>query len=176
MTANSFRSESFDAILGVARRVKETYVDSRIDFYNRHLRGPGVLFRAAGVAVIVMSATLPALSAAAALPHRTAYLTGVSIAVAALTGLTSFFRWERTWRGYAMSKVAMEQHVAKWELELANAEFIVLVQNPEAAKRQVYQATMELLASTGVVVTSEGEGFFSALQMPQRSEPAPNGR
>ena len=174
MDGNSFQSESFDAMLAKARLVKESYVDCRIDFYKRHLKIPGFFFRTAGVAIVVLSATLPALSAATGLPHRTAYLTGVSIAVAALTGLTSFFRWERTWRGHATGKVAIEQHVGKWELELANAEFILLVKNPELAKTHVYQATMDLLTNTGVVVSSESEGFFSALQVPQRSESTTN--
>lgn len=170
MNENSFHSESFDAIVAVARKVKETYVDPRIEFYGRHLRLPGFWFRSAGIVIVVLSATLPALSAATALRHRTAYLTGVSIAVAALTGLTSFFGWERTWRNYATSKVAIEQHVAKWEMELASAEFILLVQNPDLAKRHVYQVTMELLANTGVVVSSESEGFFSTLKTPRTSD------
>jgi hypothetical protein len=90
----------------------------------------------------------------------------MSIAIAALTGLSSFYRWERTWRGNSTAQVTLEQHVAKWELELTNARLLL---GPDERIKHVYQATDDLLTNARTVVSSESEGFFSALQFPQQS-------
>jgi hypothetical protein len=89
----------------------------------------------------------------------------MSIAIAALTGLSSFYRWERTWRGNSSAQVALEQHCAKWELEMTNARLILA---PEDRVMHVYQATDDLLTNASNVVSSESEGFFSGLQFPRQ--------
>jgi hypothetical protein len=89
----------------------------------------------------------------------------MSVSIAILTGLSSFFRWEHTWRSNSNARVAIEQYCAKWELELTNAH---LQPEPAKRKRHVYLATSYLLTDVRNVVSSESEGFFSNLQFPQQ--------
>lgn len=160
--------QTFDEIVISANKVKEEYVDTRIQYYKSHTAGPRIWFRAAGIATIVLSATLPAL-AAGSFVHKELILSTISIAVAALTGLSSFYRWERTWSGNSTSQLALEQAVAKWELELANAKLLVPA---DQRVQHVYQATNDLLTNARTVASSQSEGFFSGLQFPQQNTPA----
>ena len=157
--------DPFAEVVRSARSIKEQYVDPRINWYKGHTRLPLWMFRLAGISTILLSVTLPAL-AAAPFPHKTVVLSAMSIAIAALTGLSSFYRWERTWRGNSTAQVTLEQHVAKWELELTNARLLL---GPDERIKHVYQATDDLLTNARTVVSSESEGFFSALQFPQQS-------
>ena len=118
-----------------------------------------------GIITILLSVTLPAI-AASSLAQKDILLSAMSIAIAAFTGLSSFYKWERTWRGNSSAQVALEQHCAKWELELTNARLIVPA---DERVKHVYLATSDLLANARNVVSSESEGFFSGLQFPQQS-------
>jgi hypothetical protein len=159
------QTAAFDAVLKSCRALKEQYVDIRISYYKDHTKIPRWMFRTAGVLTILLSVTLPAL-AAAVFPYKELILSTVSIAIAALTGLSSFYRWDRTWSGNSSSQVALEQHVAKWELELTNAQYVV----PFAQRiLHAYQATNDLLINARSVVSSESSGFFSGLQFPQQN-------
>ncbi len=93
-------------------------------------------------------------------------LSVMSVTIAALTGLSSFYRWERTWRGNSSAQMALEQLCAKWQLELTNARLIL---SPEERVKHVYQATDDLLTNARSVVSSESEGFFSGLRFPQQN-------
>jgi Protein of unknown function (DUF4231) len=159
------QTAAFDAVLKSCRALKEQYVDIRISYYKDHTKIPRWMFRIAGVMTILLSVTLPAL-AAAVLPYKELILSAVSIAIAALTGLSSFYRWDRTWSGNSSAQVALEQHVAKWELELTNAQYVVPF---DQRILHAYQATNDLLINARSVVSSESSGFFSGLQFPQQN-------
>jgi hypothetical protein len=107
----------------------------------------------------------PALGVAS-FDHKDVVLSVISITIAALTGFSSFFRWERTWRGNSTGQVSLEQHCAKWELELTNARLLLPA---EERIEHVYRATDDLLTNARNVVSSENEGFFSHLQFPQQN-------
>jgi hypothetical protein len=89
----------------------------------------------------------------------------MSVTIAALTSLSSFFRWERNWRGNITAKTAIEQYCAKWELELTNARLRI---SEDDRITHVYKATSDLLANVSNVVSSESEGFFSNMQFPDQ--------
>lgn len=156
---------AFDAVLKSCRALKEQYVDVRISYYKGHTVLPRWMFRLAGIFTILLSVTLPAL-AAAVFPHKEIVLSATSIMIAALTGLSSFYRWDRTWSGNSSSQVALEQRVAKWELELTNAQYL---QAPDDRIVHLYQATNDLLTNASNIVSSESTGFFSGLQFPQQN-------
>jgi hypothetical protein len=168
-TTNQGAKETpFEAALKEVRAIKKNYVESRISYYKDRTPVPRFMFRTSGVITIILSAGLPAL-AIADFPHKTAALTVTSITIAALTGLNSFYRWERRWRGNSIAQVAIEQLCAKWELELINARLII----PEAGKiDHVYKATNDLLVNVQAVLSSESEEFFNTLQFPQQNSAA----
>ena len=163
-TPNS-ADDRFTQAVEATRELKTKYIEPRIEWYRTHTSAPRRLFRVAGVLTILLSVSLPA-AAAAEFPHKAIVLSGMSITIAMLSGLSGFYRWERTWHGNSTSQMALEQHVAKWELELANARLILTA---DERVKHVYQATDDLLTNSRSVVATESEGFFSALQFPQQN-------
>jgi hypothetical protein len=162
---NDRDGDSFTQILKAARDIQDKYVNPRIRWYETHTSVPRRIYRLVGISTIILSVTLPAL-ASAQFDHKEIVVSAISVAIAALTALGSFYHWERTWRGNSTAQMALEQAVGKWELELKRAEFVV-AQNDRA--NHVIKATDDLLANTGTVVSSESEGFFSNLHAPQQN-------
>jgi hypothetical protein len=162
---SEFPDDAFVELEKKARELQSQYIAPRIEWYRTHTAGPRFWFRWAGIVTILFSVTLPAL-AAAGFPYKELVLSVMSIAIAALTGLSSFYKWERTWRGNSTAQISLQQHVAKWELEITNARVLVA---PEDRATHVYKATNDLLTNAGNVVTSESEGFFSGLSFPQQN-------
>ena len=70
------------------REIKEKYVDWRILWYETHTNLPRIIYRLVGISTIILSVTLPAL-ASASFKHKELVISGMSVAIAALTGLGS---------------------------------------------------------------------------------------
>jgi hypothetical protein len=77
-----------------------------------------------GILTITLSVTQPAF-AVSQFRHKEIVIISDHVVIAALADLRSFFRWERTWHGKSAAQVALEQLVAKWELELTRARLVV---------------------------------------------------
>jgi|HubBroStandDraft_1064217.scaffolds.fasta_scaffold393718_2 hypothetical protein len=165
--ATSREGETFTDAVEAVSSIKREYVDPRISWYKTHTRYPRFCFRVVGIATILLSVTLPAV-AASSWPKKDIALSAMSVTIAGLTGLGSFYRWERSWRGNSSAQMALEQLCAKWKLELTNARMIL---SPEERVKHVYKATDDLLTNARNVVSSESEGFFSGLQFPQQNGP-----
>jgi hypothetical protein len=172
-------AERFKAAMQTVKAIKKQYVDPRVDFYKNHTKTPRVLFRVSGITTILCGATLPALAAGnfdnknlallglTIAINKTVVVSILSIAIAALTGIASFFHWESTWRGSSTTQVAIEQFCAKWELELLNAEVRLA---PETRIGHIYLATDDLLANVEAAISAETEGFFSNLRFPKSDQ------
>jgi hypothetical protein len=117
-------TDQFAEALESAHAIKAKHIDPRVEWYKTHTQLPRVIYRLVGISTIVLSVTLPALTAAQ-FQYKEVIISGMSILIAALTGLGSFYHWDRTWRGNSIAQVSIEQFVAKWELELARAGQIV---------------------------------------------------
>jgi hypothetical protein len=158
--------DRFEAFVVEARRVKAQLIDPNQEWYSNHLFWPFLLFRSAGVITIIFGVTLPAVAAIdeSYFAHKDLVLSLMSVTIAALTGLGSFYRWERSWKGRTLSHFAVEVLVAKWELELENARLIV---NPSDRLQHAYLATNDLISNFRNVGAAETEEFFSDMQFPQ---------
>ena len=126
---------------------------------------PRLLYRLVGIATVVLSVTLPALTTAE-FRNKNLIISTMSILISALTGLGSSYHWDRTWQKNATAQAAIEAYSAKWELELSRA-----VQLPEPANRikHVYDATDDLTANTSKIISSEKQDFFANLQPGQQN-------
>ena len=158
-------SDDFTQAINTARAIKAKYVDPRLDWYKTHKLLPRVLYRLVGIATVILSVTLPALSATD-FRHKGFVISCISIAIAALTGLGSFYHWERIWQNNTTALASIEAYSAKWELELARAE--VFVATADRIKH-VYDATDDLIANTSRVISSETSDFFATLQPTQQN-------
>ncbi len=110
--AGDTSSEAFTAVVNAATEIKIQYVDTLTSWYRNHTAGPRIMFRCAGILTIILSAARPGL-AVASFSHQKETLASISITIAVLTGLGSFFRWERTWHGNMSARLALEQLSAK---------------------------------------------------------------
>jgi hypothetical protein len=153
----------FREFVSAAEEIKDKYVKPRIAWYQTHTTGPRLWFRWAGGMMIVLSSALPAL-ALAKFDGKDYVRSAMSVLIAMLTGFSSFFHWERIWHGNSNAQMPIEQHCAKWELEIKNAELMLPAQEKIT---HVYKATSDLLANVAGVTSAETEGFFSALAFPQ---------
>jgi hypothetical protein len=158
--------ERFKAAVEEANAIKSQCVDPRIAYYAKHTPWPRFWFRAAGFSIVLCSAVLPAVAATPAdnLPHKDLIVTGLSIMVAILSSLATFYHWDRTWRGNYNARIAIEQFCSKWLLELSRAEHSL---KPGDRIDHVYQATDDLLTNVKSVVASESGTFFDGLRIPE---------
>lgn len=170
--SGSAQDVDFERMVAEARVIRQRFIDPNRDWYRTHRLFPFLLFRFAGVTTIVLGAALPAI---AGIPvekfaSKDLVISVMSVSIAALTGLSTFFRWERTWRGRTLSDAAINALCAKWELEIVNARLIV---DPPQRLKHVYLATSDLIANARAVSASESEEFFNALQFPQTDRTSP---
>ena len=96
----------------------------------------------------------------------------VSLTIAVLTGMSNFFRWERSWRGREQSKFAIDALEAKWELELAKATHVL---TEEKRLEYAYAATNDFFTNVRIVSAAETDEFFSGMQFPQVEKPKKTG-
>jgi hypothetical protein len=106
---------------------------------------PRLLYRLVGIATVILSVTLPALTAAQ-FANKDLIISCMSIVIAAFTGLGSFYHWDRTWQKNATAQASIEAYLAKWELELARAKEFVAAAN---RIKHVYDATSMIGKSQG---------------------------
>ena len=158
-----------------AYEIKARYVDPERDWYRTHRVFPVIWFRATGFLIIVLSAALPAVSTYdwGKDGAKTVTVAVLSVSIAALAGLSSFFKWEKTWRGRVMSRFTIDAACGKWELELENAYTLPTV---DEQLKHVYLATSDLLANFRSIGAAESEEFFSGLQFPQSDRAGQNSK
>jgi hypothetical protein len=96
----SAKDVDFERMVAEARVLRQRFIDPNREWYRTHQRCPFFLFRFAGVTTIVLGAALPAIAGIPWDGFESKYLviSVMSVSIAALTGLSTFFRWERTWR------------------------------------------------------------------------------
>jgi hypothetical protein len=161
--------EKFDELVEQTRAIQAHFLGHERKWYRRHSRIPFLFFRGAGIVTVVLGVSLPAVAPATWLTsqHKEIALSLMSVAIAALTGLSTFYRWERTWRSRVLVKLSLEALEAKWELEIANARLIVA---PADRLAHVYATTDEIIATARRICSAETEEFFSGMQFPKSDE------
>jgi len=114
-------ADDFTQAIVSARAIKSKYVDDRLEWYKTHKLMPRLLYRLVGIGTVILSVTLPALTAAQ-FANKDLVIFCMSIVIAAFTGLGSSYHWDRTWQKNATAQASIEAYLAKWELELARAK------------------------------------------------------
>ena len=158
-------ADDFSQAIDSARAIKSKYVDDRLEWYKTHKLMPHLLYRLVGIGTVILSVTLPALTAAQ-FANKDLIISCMSIVIAAFTGLGSFYHWDRTWQKNATAQASIEAYLAKWELELARAKEFVAAGD---RIKHVYDATDDLIANTSRVISSETQDFFNNLQPVQQN-------
>ena len=146
------------------RRQKEDYADTWLKFYSGRIALPHVLFRLMGTLVIVGSVTLPYLAQTTTETNK-AVISFVSLAVAFLTALISFFNWHLTWQKRMSVTVALKHYIACWEIDMLKA----YREDYDKAKVDAYLYTSHLFTMVFATVGTESQTFFAQLKPPPSS-------
>lgn len=145
-------------------RMKDEVVKTKV-WYEEHAKRSMVKFRVFGVAIIILSVSLPLLGV---LSEDSAWknvaLSGVALAIAGLTGLNSFFQWQAQWQGFRQTQFALEYLLSRWELEMFKAKYLP---DEEEALRSAMEATARLLDLARDATASETAGFFEGVRTPE---------
>jgi hypothetical protein len=142
----------------VAREIRPDY-----EWYSSHTTWPRITFRLSGVIVVVGSLLLPVITAAKDWPARDAVLTTVSLTVAILSSLSTFYRWDSTWQSRTKTAKDLRGVLAKWELALKAAD---QAPNPQES---ALLATQALFDEAFNIIGSETNSFFATVKWPEIS-------
>lgn len=157
--------EEYELVVRDLRELVNKQIMPCYTWYDTHKGWPRLLFRAGGLVVVIGSLLLPAIAAQPDLKSRDEILTIVSLAVAIMSSLNSFFRWDGTWRSRTRTAYALQGLLGKWEFRLrAAAE----AENPRAA---ALAATETLVEEAFALVGSETDEFFATIRWPEGPKP-----
>jgi hypothetical protein len=150
----------FLSVLEELTRIKDEFVMRQLHWYKVNARTPMFLFRVSGVIVILLSVSLPFLTTLEGL-WKTIVLPVVSLLIAGLTGLNSFFRWESSWKGYRQTHLTLEYLLTMWELQIAEARCQV---DAQKGIDIALQATEQLINATRTTISAEADDYFKRVQ------------
>ena len=143
--------------------IAENYAKPHLQWYVSHKLLPRLLFRAVGVAIILLSVSIPLLTTLS-FRGRDLVLSCAALAIAAMTGLNSFYGWDQAWRGRQQTAATLEHLIASWRVRHASARL-----EPDPGKRRdlATAAAQELIDQVKAVTGAEAEQFFSEVRLPQ---------
>ena len=143
------------------RSVVRTNVADIRDAYRKRARWHRRMFRTSGIAVIVLSASLPLL-AGLSYDRKNATVAFVGLAVAILTGLRSFYQWDQAWGLLRQSDFALSHLLGNWEIDVAAADAL-----PDSDRAStIYHLSKSLLEAADRIRQGESQKFFGALRFP----------
>ncbi len=152
-------SARFVEALNKLTAIKKEYVDRNLKWYRDRSWQPAILFRTVGAAVIVLSVSVPFLATLDD-PWKTVVLPIVSLLIAGLTGLNSFFQWQGKWQKFLQARLSLEYFAQSWELHVLRARYET---DEEKAVQIVFDATTKLLDDARTVISSETQEYFAAI-------------
>jgi hypothetical protein len=154
----------FDTFETGLRQLVNEQVVPCYKWYSTHKTWPRVMFRGGGMIVVIGSLILPAI-AASSMPKREIVLTMVSLAVAVLSSLNAFFRWDATWRSRTRAAYALQGLLATWEFNLSAAR------RSKDPQQCALDATDRLFKDAFALVGSETDEFFANIRWPEAPKP-----
>jgi hypothetical protein len=138
----------------------DRYVVHDRNWYRHRARVVRRWFRLFGVGVIVLSASLPVI-AAVDFKDSQFVITLVSVLVAALTALRTFFQWDGQWRVLKVADWKLTALLGAWEADVCS------LNGQAPARTEVSKRTRLLLDEAGKVIDSEASSFFTAVTWPE---------
>lgn len=127
------------------------------------------LFRFSGFAVIVLSAALPVVAFLDFSDSRFV-ITLLSVSIAALTALRTFFQWDLQWRVLKRADWKLTSLLSQWEIAMYRLSLELESGSTDCVSRAAAR-TQTLLKQASQVVDEEAEQFFGAVQWPENRPP-----
>jgi Protein of unknown function (DUF4231) len=130
--------------------------------YRKRARQNRIWFRFTGVAVIVLSTSLPLMT----IPDygaKKVLISAVGVTIALLTGLRNFYQWDQLWSLLRQSDFELTYLLAKGELDVAGAP-----RDPERPAK-LLEIAAKLRDEAEQVRRSESTRYFGSLRFPSTS-------
>jgi hypothetical protein len=143
-------------------KVKDSYVDAELKWFQTHQLWPRLLFRLAGMTVIILSLAIPFLAA----PVDYVPKWGVPLAsflIAVTTGLNSFFHWQATWQKRINIETALKGWIALWETKILAAR----KEDSLKGYQMALEATQDLIEKTQSIQVTETALLFAMTKFPK---------
>ena len=155
----------FVSVLKELTHIKEAYASKQLQWYREHAPRVRLYFRVSSTLIIIFSVSIPFL----ATPTlggiwKTIVLPVVALLIAALTGLSAFFRWESSWKEYIHAQLTLEHALWMWELKIIEAKHEM---DPKKGIEIALHATEQLISDTQGTIIAEAEEYFKRVQVPQ---------
>jgi len=149
-------------------KVAQEHVLKYLEWYRANTKWPMFAFRLSGIATIILGAALPAVVSMdeKIIPDARARKIAVivmSVSLAALTALSAFYRWEKTWHGRNAARRSLELLMTKFNMELADVK---PTDDDEDSCKRREAAALALIAGADQVVSTETAEFSANLQSP----------
>ena len=161
MDNQNLSSNSIDELC----KIKSKYVDAILKWYRDHLTWPRVVFRFAGITVIVLSLAIPFLAALKG-DFLSVGVPSASFIIALITALNAFFAWQKVWEKRISVCLTLEGLIAAWETEITAAR---RDSDPAASFDKALKATQDLIDKTRSMTVAETGAFFSTIKFPELS-------
>mgnify|MGYP001815025722 FL=1 len=155
-------NDNIDTSIAELCDIKKRYVDKMWIWYRDNSSWPRIVFRLAGISIIVLSLSIPFIAAT----EGTWSKTGVSVAallIAILSALNAFFAWQKMWEKRITIQLTLEGLMAVWETNIVAARRF---ENPEEGYKTALQATQDLIENTKALAVSETTDFFTNIKFP----------
>lgn len=141
----------------------EQYVHRVRDTYDRRAHEHRRYYRVSGIAVIVVGASLPLLTALS-YSYKSLVISIAGVFVAAVTALRAFYRWDQMWALLRATEMLVTSCYWKWRSEIG--ELRGLAEKP--VSEEARNATVRLLTEIADIRGNEAMSFFKELPYPQK--------
>jgi hypothetical protein len=138
-------------------------VEKLRDDYHGRAKWHRRWFRSTGIAVVLLSTTLPLL----VIPEygaKKVVVSAVGVAIALLAGLRNFYQWDQLWSLLRQSDFELSYLLDRWHLDVENVR-----RTGGGGDRQVGELTLALRDAAEEVRRSESTRYFGGLRFPSPS-------
>jgi hypothetical protein len=149
-----------DPFLAELKTLVHRHIVPRYRWYQDHTLWPRRCFRTSGFIVVIGSLLLPVITTYESLWHKQLILTIVSLTVAVLSSLSTFYKWDYAWQTREKAALELKGLLAKWELNLIAAQ---VAKNPA---EEALTATKQLFDDSFKIVDTETGQFFANISWP----------
>jgi hypothetical protein len=138
-------------MLKVRNRVCETVGESK-----SHANWANFMFRVCGSLVVLLSATLPLVSAINK-PWKSLVASAMAVSIAALTGLNAFYDFQGTWGKSRLAQYQLRYEIMIWDQAISSA----LALPPSEQLSAMNSATNRLMQSWNAGAMRRANEYFS---------------
>lgn len=158
-------TEDVDRLILVHRKIKEEYVDKRLDFYIKRVDSKRIWAQRASVAVLTLSLVIP-IVANLQFVAKDILVAIMSASIALITGFSQIHRWQDLWKEYSTAIVRIEAQIASWELKVAEANRFG---EPEQISKTLTELTARLVQNVTAGSSQPKWSSFSSLSSRQKT-------